>query len=264
MTATLTDLEAFGDFDSARYWAKAGEAGATTSAELRPGEDEETPTASVDDHVWSGVELAHALTGTPRSSVDTSWTWIASLLAVVKSSAFPPDFDETWATRTSADSPPYDPPTSSPFQTIDERRSESEKVSELIELVRRIEELPFAQDLAKRLEELVCIAQEEAPDQSEMSSDSLRTFIRLLRHNTDLAKPGVVLTPSGNIRAQWRAAPNKLCAAEFLVDERVSFVVFAPDTRNARRTFRLSGLALPIENFMSAVELHGASQWMRE
>jgi len=157
---------------------------------------------------------------------------------------------------------PDDALISSPFQTIDERRSEAEKVFELIGLIRRSDDLPFARRLARRLEDLVRIAQEEAPDQSEISSESLRMFYGFVRGHTEFSEPGVVLTPSGNIRAQWRAAPNELCAVEFLRDKRVNFVVFAPDLHDPHQTNRLSGIALPVEDFMGAVGRYGAGRWM--
>ncbi len=95
-----------------------------------------------------------------------------------------------------------------------------------------------------------------------MSSESLLMFFGFLRMHTEFAEPGVVLTPSGNIRVQWRAAPNELCAAEFLGDGRVNFVVFAPDPHDPHQTIRLSGIALPVEDFMVAVYRYGARRWM--
>ncbi len=135
-------------------------------------------------------------------------------------------------------------------------------MSELIGLIRRSDELPFARRLARRLEDLVRIAQEEEPDQSEISSESLRMFFGFLKGNTEFSEPGVVLTPSGKVRVQWRAAPNELCTAEFLRNRRGNFVVFAPDPQDPHQTIRLSGIALPVEDFMGAVDRYGARRWM--
>ncbi len=235
MTLSETDLDAYGRYVTARKFAGAVGVVGSTAADLRYAEPEVSPTALVKGQVYSTGDM-ELLTGLHRAV--------------------------TWTTRAANVPRPDDAPISSPFQTIDERRSEAEKVSELIELIRRSDELPFARAVAKRLVELVHIAQEEAPDQSEISSESLRTFFRLLRDHPDLSEPGVVLTPSGNIQAQWRAAPNKLCAVEFMGDGRVRFVVFAPGTGDPPQTIRISGIALPVEDFMSAIEPYGADTWM--
>lgn len=235
MTALQANLDAYGRYSAARRLAAVRRAAATTDSDLRLVDREESPTALFGVRAFTAAVTGEFLAAHEAA---TTVTWTANVPR------------------------PDDAPISSPFQTIDERRSEAEKVSELIELIRRSDELPFAKRLAKRLKELVRIAQEEAPDQSEMSSVSMRTLIRLLKDHPDLSEPGVVLTPSGNIRAQWRAAPNKLCAVEFMGDGRVRFVVFAPGTGDPPQTIRVSGIALPVEDFMSAIEPYGADTWM--
>ncbi len=235
MTALQANLDAYGRYAAAHRLAAAQGAVATTGSDLRLVEREESPTALVGVRAFVAAVNEELLAAHKAA---TSVTWTANIPS------------------------PDDAPISSPFQTIDERRSEAVKVSEIIGLIRRSDELPFARRLARRLEDLVRIAQEEEPDQSEISSESLRMFFRFLRGHTDLCEPGVVLTPSGNIRIQWRAAPNKLCAAEFLRDGRVNFVVFAPDPHDPHQTIRLSGIALPIEDFMGAVDRYGARRWM--
>ncbi len=235
MTVLQANLQAYGRYAAARRLAAARGVVATTGSDLRLVEREESPTALVVGKAYTAEDIEKFLAALEAA---TSVTWTANIPS------------------------PDDAPISSPFHAIDERRSEAEKVSELIGLIRRSDELPFAKRLARRLEDLVRIAQEEEPDQSEISSESLRMVFGFLRGNTEFSEPGVVLTPSGNIRAQWRAAPNKLCAAEFLRDGRVNFVVFAPDPHDPHQTIRLSGIALPVEDLMSAVERYGADKWM--
>ena len=235
MTALQANLDAYGRYAAAHRLAATRGAVATTGSDLRLVEREESPTALVMEKA-STAEVMERFVAAHEAPTPVTWT--ASIPS------------------------PDDAPISSPFQTIDERRSEAEKVSELIGLIRRSDELPFARRLARRLEDLVRIAQEEEPDQSEMSSESLRMFFGFLRRHTDLSEPGVVLTPSGNIRVQWRAAPNELCVAEFLGDGRINFVVFAPDPHDRHQTIRLSGIALPVEDFMVAVDRYGARRWM--
>ncbi len=264
MTPSETDLDAYGRYVTARKFAGAVGVVGSTAADLRYAEPEVSPTALVKGQAYSTGEMGESFDagvsyGTGPWGVSATYfhgEWEDDPGSATLHRAV------TWATRATNVSCPDDAPISSPFQTIYERRSEAEKVSELMELIRRSDELPFAKRLARRLKELVHIAQEEAPDQSEMSSVSLRTLIRLLKDHPDLSEPGVVLTPSGNIRAQWRAAPNKLCAVEFVGDGRVRFVVFAPGTGDPPQTIRVSGIALPVEDFMSAIEPYGADTWM--
>ena len=236
MTALQADLEVYGRYAAARRLAAARGAVATTGSDLGDVEREESPTALVGGKAYVGEVIEKLLATHHEAATSVAWT------------AYIPS--------------PDDAPISSPFHAIDERRSEAEKVSELIGLIRRSDELPFAKRLARRLKDLVHIAQEEEPDQSEISSESLRMFFGFLKGNTEFSEPGVVLTPSGKIRVQWRAAPNELCAAEFLRDGRVNFVIFAPNPQNPHQTIRLSGIALPVEDFMGAVDRYGAARWM--
>ena len=235
MTALQANLEVYGRYAASRRLTAARGAVATTGSDLRPVEREESPTALFVRKAYSD-EVIEKLLAAPEADTTVTWTtYIPS---------------------------PDDAPIFSPFQTIDERRSETEKVSELIRFIRRSDDLPFAKRLARRLTDLMHIAHEEMPDQSEISSDSLRMFFGFLRENTEFSEPGIVLTPSGKIRAQWRAARNELSAIEFLRDGRVNFIVFAPDQRDPQQTTRLSGIALPVEDFMEAVDRYGAGRWM--
>ena len=235
MTALQANLDAYGRYTAARRLAAVRRAAATTDSDLRLVDREESPTALFGVRAFTATVTGEFLAAHEAA---TTVTWTANIPS------------------------PDDAPISSPFQTIDERRSEAEKVSEIIGLIRRFDNLPFARRLARRLEDLVRIAQEEEPDQSEMSSESLLMFFGFLKRHTEFAEPGVVLTPSGNIRVQWRTAPNELCVAEFLGDGRVNFVVFAPDPHDPHQTTRLSGIALPVEDFMVAVYRYGARRWM--
>ncbi len=235
MTALQADLEVYGRYAAARRLAAARGAVATTGSDLRHVEREESPTALVVGKAYTAEDIEKFVAALEAATLVTSTANIPS---------------------------PDDAPISSPFHAIDERRSEAEKVSELIGLILRSDELPFARRLARRLAELVRIAREEEPDQSEISSESLRMFFGFLRGHTVFSEPGVVLTPSGNIRSQWRGVPNELCVAEFLGDERVNFVIFAPDPQDPDQTIRLSGIALPVEDFMVAVDRYGADRWM--
>ena len=248
MTALQADLEVYGRYAAARRLAAARGAVATTGSDVRLVEHEESPTALVEGRVYTAEAIEMLLAaGFQPAPYQADKAWVSAATSV------------TWTANIPS---PDDAPISSPFHAIDERRSEAEKVSELIGLILRSDELPFARRLARRLAELVRIAREEEPDQSEISSESLRMFFGFLRGHTVFSEPGVVLTPSGNIRSQWRGVPNELCVAEFLGDERVNFVIFAPDPQDPDQTIRLSGIALPVEDFMVAVDRYGADRWM--
>ncbi len=148
----------------------------------------------------------------------------------------------------------------SPFDLLDERRENYEKVRELISYVRSSLDVSFARELANRLEFLSEVAKEEGPDQSEVSAESLRMFIKFLELAPDLKCPGVVLSPSGNVRVQWRAAPNKHFVAEFYPDGEVRFVIFRPDPNRPDQTIRLSG-TVSVESILSTAEPHGVLEW---
>ncbi len=148
----------------------------------------------------------------------------------------------------------------SPFDQLDERRKDQEKVRELIAYVRFSLPVSFASKLAKRLKFLSEVAEEEAPDQLGLSPESLRMFIKFLVLSPNLECPGVVLSPSGNVRIQWRAALNKLFVAEFYRDGEVRFVIFRPDPKRPNHTIRLSGTA-SVESLLSTAEPHGVLEW---
>ena len=148
----------------------------------------------------------------------------------------------------------------SPFDLLDAGQENYEKVRELISHIRSSLRVTFRKKLAKRLEFLGEVAEEEGPDQSEVSAESLRMFIKFLELAPDLKCPGVVLSPSGNVRVQWRAAPNKHFVAEFYQDGEVRFVIFRPDPKRLGHTIRLSGTA-SVESILSTAEPHGVLKW---
>lgn len=116
-------------------------------------------------------------------------------------------------------------------------------VAELILHVRERFRAAFAEHLAKRLDYLVKISQEEYPEQAPIAPESLQHFVAFLESTPKLACPGVVLTPSGNIQAEWRKGKNWHFAVEFVGSGDVHFVVFAPDPKDPYKTIRASGMA---------------------
>ncbi len=142
-------------------------------------------------------------------------------------------------------------------QTSQQRDS---TVDELIAQARKLN-MPFAGQLAKRLEYLAETSLEEYPDQAPISPQSLRSFIDFVRSIPNLVFPTVVLTPAGNIRAEWTKTRNKHLAIEFLPNGDVRFVVFVPDPKKPYKTARVSGLST-IDSIIRFVHPYGVLQWV--
>lgn len=145
----------------------------------------------------------------------------------------------------------------SPFEELSELLDEESTIQNLIGQVKTSANICSAGKLGNRLEVLFEAAKEENPDKVMFSSASLRNFVAFLQSESHLKYPDVVVSPSGNIRAQWSAARNKHFAAEFLPNEDVRFVLFTP---HPDRTVRMSGIA-SINALMETVQPHGVLSW---
>ena len=140
-----------------------------------------------------------------------------------------------------------------------QRRESS--VAELIAAVRTESRLPFSNQLAERLEELVEISQEEFPEQAPVSGRSLSDFTEFLCSVPDISEPDVILTYDGNIRAEWTKSSNKHFAVEFLGDSQTRFVVFSPDPRKSHITNRVSGLST-LTSLLENVAPYSVLNWV--
>lgn len=136
-------------------------------------------------------------------------------------------------------------------------------VAELILYVREELKATFADRLAKRLHYLARISEEEYPEQAPISRESLEDFVAFLKATPNLAYPGVVLTPSGNVQAEWRKEKNRHLVVEFVGNADVRFVVFAPDPWKSYKTTRASGVAT-LESLMDIVRPYGVDAWATE
>ena len=148
----------------------------------------------------------------------------------------------------------------SPFDKLDDLREEDERVREIISHVRGHLKADFAQQLADRLEFLLEAASEEYPDEVAILPESLRNFVSFLQSAPDLKYPDVMLTPSKNIRAQWRTAPNRHFAVEFSATGNAQFVVFSPDPNHPESIIRLTGL-VSIDSLIETVRPHEVLSW---
>ena len=147
----------------------------------------------------------------------------------------------------------------SPFDELDEKLTDEEKINKLIDYVREESNIQFAHELAIRLN---CLheAVNEDPDEVPISTESLRNFISFLREMANLKYPNVVLTPTNEIRAQWRTAPNRHFAVVFLSTGEARFVIFTPNPKDPDKIDRFSGITL-VDSLMETVQPHKVLEW---
>jgi hypothetical protein len=147
----------------------------------------------------------------------------------------------------------------SPFDVLDEKLADEAKIRKLINYIRDKSNIQFAQKLAARLNFLYEAAKED-PDEVQISPESLSNFIAFLKKTPNLRYPDVVLTPSNEIRAQWRTAPNRHFAVVFLPTGETRFVIFTPNLRDPDRIDRLSGMT-SVDSLMETAQPHRVLDW---
>ena len=154
---------------------------------------------------------------------------------------------------------PIIPTTESPFDELDEKLTSEEKVKRLIDYVREGAKIQFAHELAVKLSFLNEVVNED-PDEDSISIDSMRNFISFLQNTTSLKCPNVALTPSNEIHAQWRTAPNRHFAAVFLPTGETRFVIFTPNSKDPEMTDRISGLT-SADSLLETIQPHKVLEW---
>ena len=147
----------------------------------------------------------------------------------------------------------------SPFDELDEKLTIQEKINKLIDYVRDDSKIQFASELAVKLTYLNEIVNED-PDEDPISFDSMRNFISFLQNTENLKCPNVALTPSNEIHAQWRTAPNRHFAAVFLPTNKTRFVIFSPNSRNPEMIDRISGLT-SVDSLLEKIQPHKVLEW---
>jgi hypothetical protein len=133
--------------------------------------------------------------------------------------------------------------------------------SDLISYIRNHLRSIYASDLANQLDYLREASIEEAPEQSPISAASLQGFISFMQIEGDLAKPDLVLTYTGNIRAEWHKSRKEHFAAEFLPTGQVRYVVFASDPSHPSRTDRTQGL-VSADSLLDKVKPFNVLSWV--
>ena len=151
----------------------------------------------------------------------------------------------------------------SPFDELYEKMTYKEQIKKLIDYVREGSKMKFARELAVRLNFLYEVVNED-PDEDlnkiPISIESLRNFISFLQNATSLKYPNVVLTPSNEIRAQWRTAPNRHFAVVFLSTEEARFVIFTPNPKDPDKIDRFSGIT-SVDSLMETIRPHRVLEW---
>jgi len=115
-------------------------------------------------------------------------------------------------------------------------------LTELISFVRNHLNVPYADELANRLDYLLKASIEEAPEQDPISQESLCGFIKFLDMVPNLVEPDVVLSLTGNICAEWYRSPREFFSVEFLPTGQTHYVVFSRDSEYPSQTDRASGV----------------------
>lgn len=129
-----------------------------------------------------------------------------------------------------------------------------------ISFVRNHLQVPYASELADRLDDLHEASIEEAPEQSPISTLSLYRFINFLQKEQNLEEPDVVLSDEGHIVAEWHKSRREHFSVEFMPDGQARYVIFSPDPDYPSRTNRVSGL-VSADTLMKKAEPFNVLSW---
>lgn len=152
--------------------------------------------------------------------------------------------------------------TESPFEQIEEFQSDDDRVKETISCLKSNASIHISDRVANRLEFLFEVSKEEEPEEIAILPESLKNFISFLNTHKKLKYPDIVLSPSKNIRIQWKEKPRKHFSIEFLPTGDTVFVIFYPDSFHKGKSIRLSGIS-HIDSLMDVVKPHGVLSWIK-
>lgn len=196
----------------------------------------------------------------PSIEEPNDWTRVATWQIRYRRLGAPPESDvDSYVTPGHRLADPLFWVSESPFDALDGRLADEEKIRQLINYLRDKSKIPFAQKLTARLKFLYDVAKEDA-DEVPMQPESLSNFIAFLQNTPNLRYPDVVLTPSNEIRAQWRTAPNRHFAVVFLPTGEVRFVIFTPNLREPDKIDRLSGMT-SVDTLMDIAQPYRVLDW---
>jgi hypothetical protein len=143
---------------------------------------------------------------------------------------------------------------------LDVLQTPKNRIREQIKALRCGSRLPYREHLARRLDFLLKALEEEGESWSNHSPESLRRMVQFLEAVPEFRCPTVTVTPMASFRAQWQAGPSRHFAVDFVPDEQVRFVVFAPDPGHPERVERVSGI-VSATNAMKAIETYQVHRW---
>ena len=150
----------------------------------------------------------------------------------------------------------------SPFDELYERLPDEDKISRSLVSVSQNKNISYAQGLADRLRYLYESVLDD-PDEGPIPHDSLIYFLLFLSETPGLRYPDVSLTPTNEIRAQWRTAPNRHFAVSFSSKGDAQFVIFKPNSDDPDRIDRLSGIT-SIATLIETTRPHRVLEWTSE
>jgi hypothetical protein len=150
----------------------------------------------------------------------------------------------------------------SPFDELDERLPDEDKINRSLVSVRHNKNISYAQRLADRLRYLYESVLED-PDEGSIPPDSLINFLYFLSETPGLRYPDVTLTPTNEIRAQWSTAPNRHFAVSFSSMGDARFVIFKPNSDDPDRIDRLSGIT-SVATLLETTRPHRVLEWTSE
>lgn len=150
----------------------------------------------------------------------------------------------------------------SPFDELYERLPDKDKINRSLVSVKCNKNISYAQRLADRLRDLYESVLED-PDEEPLTPGSLINFIYFLSETPRLRYPDVSLTPTNEIRAQWRTAPNRHFAVSFSSMGDARFVIFKPNSDDPDRIDRFYGIT-SIASLIETTRPHRVLEWTSE
>jgi len=150
----------------------------------------------------------------------------------------------------------------SPFDELYERLPDEDKIKRSLVSIKYNKNISYAERLADRLRDLYESVLEE-PDEEPLTPGSLINFIYFLSETPGLRYPDVSLTPTNEIRAQWRTASNRHFAVSFSSMGDARFVIFKPNSDDPDRIDRFSGIT-SIATLIETTRPHRVLEWASE
>lgn len=125
-------------------------------------------------------------------------------------------------------------------------------------------EIRHGERIVRRIRALRQMVRDDENEDSDISSDSLRSFFEFLILHPDLNYPDISLTPDGDIYARWKGRDRSLFSVHFLPQSRVRYVVFTPDRKRPDLMDRVSGTSSVDTVLETADRAYGVIGRLRE